>query len=537
MKKRQLRKMQPVQVRSKETKDNPLFFPAVFSGNHSGQFIQRSCATCGDDKEKLQRKENGHALMAPGHVSNYIQHLNGSGDQLPRETKQFFESRMQQDFSQVKIHTGAEAGASARAINAKAYTYKNNIVFGEGQYAPHAAEGKKLLAHELTHVVQQGGDSIKRQTVSSALPTVTQGQLDICGAASLITALMIWDNENPSPGAPNSRFVAAVNIVLSYFNQHHNSIVAGMQTRMNMTPAVAQTTYTTITSGLTHVLALARTPGHVVNDTEYQLLGTAIYALYVNRTAGLSAAAISNIETLLGVGTGTTNSGIIDFSLLISDPILRVLQPGQIAQLHWYVRPTNTTIGLHAFLVGRLNNGTWYLHDQGPSTAMRLQAGSLSMLESLIRIEVNTNGYWLDTRSHTTPPIMGWTGVRLLGANNAVVNTSRGLIPSGTLLAEVDEGAFTNGSLIHSGAFVSEHYVVADALTAAAGISGAGAVVIEMPQGRFVVYRTNQVSDANRWQTAIDISGGGLFTGTHTFFKAWLQLRSPAGLGSLIRVY
>jgi hypothetical protein len=72
------------------------------------------------------------------------------------------------DFSHVRVHTDARAAESARAVNALAYTVDRDIVFGAGQYAPETAQGKRLLAHELTHVVQQHGWSrglIQRQPV------------------------------------------------------------------------------------------------------------------------------------------------------------------------------------------------------------------------------------------------------------------------------------------------------------------------------------------------------------------------------------
>ena len=61
------------------------------------------------------------------------------------------------DFGQVRVHRDARAAESARAIGARAYTAGHDIVFGAGEYAPHTDQGRKLLAHELTHVVQQGG--------------------------------------------------------------------------------------------------------------------------------------------------------------------------------------------------------------------------------------------------------------------------------------------------------------------------------------------------------------------------------------------
>lgn len=76
------------------------------------------------------------------------------------------ESRFDHDFSGVRVHAGAEAGHSARAIGARAYTTGTDIVFAPGQYAPGTAAGRHLLAHELTHVVQQraGGPSVQCKT-------------------------------------------------------------------------------------------------------------------------------------------------------------------------------------------------------------------------------------------------------------------------------------------------------------------------------------------------------------------------------------
>ena len=65
------------------------------------------------------------------------------------------ESRFGHDFSQVRVHTGSEASHAAGAIRARAYTFGHEIVFGAGQYAPATEAGERLLAHELTHVVQQ----------------------------------------------------------------------------------------------------------------------------------------------------------------------------------------------------------------------------------------------------------------------------------------------------------------------------------------------------------------------------------------------
>jgi hypothetical protein len=82
--------------------------------------------------------------------------LASSGRPLDPALQQDMGNRFSYDFSRVRVHSGATAEQSARDVNANAYTVGHNIVFGAGQYSPGAQEGRRLLAHELTHVVQQG---------------------------------------------------------------------------------------------------------------------------------------------------------------------------------------------------------------------------------------------------------------------------------------------------------------------------------------------------------------------------------------------
>jgi hypothetical protein len=117
------------------------------------------------EEEKLQKKDAGGNSSAPV-TSAYITTISGKGNPLPASAQQFFGTRMGYDFSNVKVHTGKEAAASAREVNAKAYTVGNNIVFNEGRYDTESTEGKKLMAHELMHVVQNyeiTAGKIKRQ--------------------------------------------------------------------------------------------------------------------------------------------------------------------------------------------------------------------------------------------------------------------------------------------------------------------------------------------------------------------------------------
>lgn len=82
--------------------------------------------------------------------------LRSPGQPLDNATRAFMEPRFAHDFNQVRVHADSRAAASAQSINARAYTAGNHIVFREGEYAPTSTNGRRLLAHELTHTLQQG---------------------------------------------------------------------------------------------------------------------------------------------------------------------------------------------------------------------------------------------------------------------------------------------------------------------------------------------------------------------------------------------
>ena len=105
--------------------------------------------------QRFAGQSAGQAGTAPASVDHV---LSGSGRPLDLALQQDMGQRFGHDFSRVRVHTGAAAEQSARDINALAYTAGQNIVFGAGRYAPGSQEGQHLLAHELTHVVQQSSN-------------------------------------------------------------------------------------------------------------------------------------------------------------------------------------------------------------------------------------------------------------------------------------------------------------------------------------------------------------------------------------------
>ncbi len=117
----------------------------------------------------VQRSSAGPAMgiepQAPPIVDRVLER---SGQALDSGAKRFFERRFERDFSNVRVHADAEAAASARAVDAHAYTLGNHLVFAASRYAPDTLPGRRLLAHELTHVVQQGA-TLRRRSISPSL--------------------------------------------------------------------------------------------------------------------------------------------------------------------------------------------------------------------------------------------------------------------------------------------------------------------------------------------------------------------------------
>lgn len=141
-----------------------------------GLLLQRKCA-CGANaggggecescaaKSTLQRHSHGAVQPLGGTPTSVSDTLARPGRPLDADTRGFMEERFGNDFGAVRIHDDSVAAASARDVDAHAYTVGNNVVFGDGQYQPHSESGRHLLAHELAHTVQQQG--LQRAGVSN----------------------------------------------------------------------------------------------------------------------------------------------------------------------------------------------------------------------------------------------------------------------------------------------------------------------------------------------------------------------------------
>ncbi|NIJ54694.1 eCIS core domain-containing protein [Dyadobacter arcticus] len=140
--------------------------------------VQRKCAACANEEEQVQRKPlditpiiqksvaDGGGFASDA-VSGQIDSARGGGSPMNEGTRSFMESRFGNNFSGVRIHTDSNAIQLSQNLNAQAFTVGNDVFFNQGKYNPDSDSGKHLLAHELTHTVQQGGGKIKRKLIAT----------------------------------------------------------------------------------------------------------------------------------------------------------------------------------------------------------------------------------------------------------------------------------------------------------------------------------------------------------------------------------
>lgn len=127
--------------------------PADDEDKSTSKRVQRKCADC-EKEEKLQKK--GDASSVSPALEQKITASKGGGSPLPEGVRTNMESSMGADFSNVRVHTNSNAIGMSSQLGAQAFTHGNDIFFNSGKYNPNNQTGQHLLAHELTHTVQQG---------------------------------------------------------------------------------------------------------------------------------------------------------------------------------------------------------------------------------------------------------------------------------------------------------------------------------------------------------------------------------------------
>ena len=173
----------------------------------SPSIIRRKMIQPNAEETDMQRKETGIPEVSKD-FEIALTDSAGKGEQLPQDTRHEMEHKMGVDFSNVRIHHGSEASKMSSNIQAKAFTYGNNIYFNNGEYAPESEAGRHLLSHELTHVVQQNKNSVQRriQRVEYGTYISSQGEAPFLNAAK--NFFTHW-------GYPNIKVVSNMNAVVT----------------------------------------------------------------------------------------------------------------------------------------------------------------------------------------------------------------------------------------------------------------------------------------------------------------------------------
>jgi len=135
------------------------------------------------EDEKLQRKEAGGAGSVSSSVQSAITGKMAGGQPLSNDVRSFMEPRFNADFGNVRVHSDRESATLNNQLSARAFTYQNHIFFSRNQYQPGSSEGKQLLAHELTHTIQQGHAVQRAPQVST---TTTQPHIQRSGGGGIL---------------------------------------------------------------------------------------------------------------------------------------------------------------------------------------------------------------------------------------------------------------------------------------------------------------------------------------------------------------
>ena len=163
----------------------------------AGEGIQRLTSE-EEEEELLQAKEeSGATPQVTPETQAAIDAMRGSGAPLDPTTRAFMEPRFGHDFSQVRVHTDTRAATAARSLDALAFTVGNDIAFAPGQYRPGSDDGRALLAHELTHTLQQTGGAarVQRQEAgveraassgNTTIEALTEGAISVAGGGAVV---------------------------------------------------------------------------------------------------------------------------------------------------------------------------------------------------------------------------------------------------------------------------------------------------------------------------------------------------------------
>jgi hypothetical protein len=186
----------------------------------AGFIIQREMALEQEKEEPVQMKRSpDRNSQSSSNIESQLSVTKGGGSPLPNEVRSFMEPRFGADFSQVRVHTGGEAVQMNRELSAQAFTHGSDVYFGEGK----SPGNNELTAHELTHVVQQGGaqptartkpQAINNNTASLVLPSLLENGQGV----TFINSNYLVQRDGGSTGAAIGTALSALGILQSQMN-------------------------------------------------------------------------------------------------------------------------------------------------------------------------------------------------------------------------------------------------------------------------------------------------------------------------------
>jgi hypothetical protein len=335
---------------------------------------------------------------------------------------------------------------------------------------------------------------------------------DTCGAASLVTALFVWDLERADP--TNRAVVHACDLLLT------------------ATDTKAFASSTGPKADIKDIRNKAATPGTKLGQAEYAKLSTAIATLY-DAGAGASSEDIHAYSRAMGLAPGGGDGGST-LSDILNSKSVKDLKPGEVGQLNWIT----STGGGHAMTLGRHEDGTWFFSDQA-SPGANMQSAKREDLAGRVGSYVSFGG-WLHPGSKADwmrPPVIGFRPMgHIQGFLNRgpMLGPTSMLIKPGEQLAEIDAGAGTWGEVLTAWDYHSTHDTLAAAQRAIGGDPGGhGGVIVERPKDTFHVVKTNPLStEGNLKATTIDEEDSKkmvLVERRTSFHSAWLVLSDSAG--------
>jgi Domain of unknown function (DUF4157) len=171
------------EIEADETAERVMRAPESAELSADGEHAQRSPLPAGSKPDAAETAAQLPSLRTEG------------GSSLPQSELEFMNERFRRNFGGVRIHTGPAAAALAESVQAKAFTVGNDIVFGENQFQPGTTAGRKLLAHELTHTVQQGQRNGQHNTAIMRQAAPLPIRMTSCIAESSTAIFVGWSQE------------------------------------------------------------------------------------------------------------------------------------------------------------------------------------------------------------------------------------------------------------------------------------------------------------------------------------------------------